>query len=795
MKIKNQDSSVNISGAQSSPSRFNIKASGVAFKILSSGLYTNKVRAIIRELSCNAHDAHIAAGKRDVPFELHLPTVFEPFFTVIDKGTGLAYCPRGCVACKGGTSLDSSCNICDGTGDYDQVTDIYTTYFESTKNNSNEYTGALGLGSKSPFCYTEIFSVTNTFNGEVRVYSCFLDAEGLPTTVLQTTTYAPERHNGLEVSFPVKQNDVWEFKNQAAKALELFDPAPIVNIELKINKAQYVSRGDEFGIRTMDCGLGKDVRAVQGPVAYKIGNIDISKLNENQQEILLMPLDLFFDIGDLSVAASRESLSNDTQTIANLLKVISRVREHLLIDVKKRLSSAKSYWEARVMLYSLSNSDEIGRIVGAARDSGDLDGSYKNFTFKNENPSINQLDYPDIVVSEFVRRYRGEDCNAHKNLLSYDLPSEEQTQLLAPEQIAKNYRIEFETKYSGVFFVINDIGFGAEKYVHQLVQRDKTYDQKLAYLITRENRKVPKEKIVSDGMKIIAQLGNPSFILASELRERYKAVYEKKETVKRDLLVFQENSHYRADRAGWRDAWLNGKDDPPELDSLKYYVVLKRLMPTTGAFYNAHDFSNFVKSTKMCGEFDLGDEKIYGVPEKYAKDLDDSWIELVGFVIGELKTVMTPKKEHMISLELNPISLEERIVEYIGKHKSLSADSPMQIFCNEYLSAKTYDKTKTKHLIRIISKTEYLGQYSIHNSIDFEKLCKSLRIMYPLLERIGYYDFMNIKETKQGVLDYINMIDERNRSKAASTDPGQTFAINPEVFVNEERTSHEEAIN
>ena len=42
---------------------FNIKRTSKAFQILSSGLYSNKILAIVRELSCNAWDAHVAAAK------------------------------------------------------------------------------------------------------------------------------------------------------------------------------------------------------------------------------------------------------------------------------------------------------------------------------------------------------------------------------------------------------------------------------------------------------------------------------------------------------------------------------------------------------------------------------------------------------------------------------------------------------------------------------------------------------------------------------------------------------------
>ena len=63
---------------------FRIRNSAKAFNILSSGLYANKVRAIVRELSCNAVDSHIAAGKQDTPFDVHLPNQHEPWFAILD---------------------------------------------------------------------------------------------------------------------------------------------------------------------------------------------------------------------------------------------------------------------------------------------------------------------------------------------------------------------------------------------------------------------------------------------------------------------------------------------------------------------------------------------------------------------------------------------------------------------------------------------------------------------------------------------------------------------------------------
>ena len=89
MKLHTESKTVTRGGIQSE-STFTIKTTAKAFDILSSGLYTDPITAIIRELSCNAYDAHVAAGKPDIPFEIHIPTRLEPYFSVKDDGIGLS---------------------------------------------------------------------------------------------------------------------------------------------------------------------------------------------------------------------------------------------------------------------------------------------------------------------------------------------------------------------------------------------------------------------------------------------------------------------------------------------------------------------------------------------------------------------------------------------------------------------------------------------------------------------------------------------------------------------------------
>lgn len=814
MKLAQEVGTVSIAGAVSAPSRFNITASKEAFKILSSGLYNNKILAIIRELSCNAYDAHVAAGIADQPFELHLPTTFEPTFLVKDHGTGLEYRVGGCDTCMGSgkvyvdeyaTSADRAtnrvevmCPSCDGTGDYDAVKELYCNYFSSNKSNSNLFIGALGLGSKSPFCYTEGFSVKNTYDGVTRVYSCFLNEEGMPAVLLQSIEQTPDAHAGVEVSFPVKQRDVWEFENQAARALEFFQPRPILNVEVNIREAEYVMRSERWGLRKND-KLGKQVRAIQGFVAYAVGDIDTSKLTDDQRDLLSLPLDLFFPIGELSVAASRESLSNDTHTVANILNALVKVKEHLLDDVKQQLAKVHSRWEARVLLYSLSNAQGIGKFISRAYSAGEFNGIYQGWTLTNQDPSINQIDFPHVKIFEYSKTWRGRGHRkAAKVELTEEIPTTTAQQL--PGFSKKRYDIYFSIQHEATSFVINDLGFGGDKYLTQLVQRDEEYKAGTAYLINRPGKDVTQEQVMADAYKIIEQLGNPPFLLMSELKERYKEVMRRDPSKVRDLLWWDTTNHIEKERnssrhntvpiAGWKAGWENAAGSkPPDPEELKFYVPIKKLVPMVGNFDCGYDFKQFVVAVRaLQEEFGLRDAVLYGVPERHLDDLDDTWVNFVGHVMAHIEAIMTPEREEQLSLHLNPFSSTQKwMLRKIGEDGLLPTTSPLHQFCNDYLAAEQNNKKNIADLAIIIAKAEALGVYKLQHTVDFNARWAVLKRIYPLLDEISEYHFRTEDRIKNATLDYINMIDARNAELILGV------ADNQLAFTFQEETEHANA--
>ena len=232
----------------------------------------------------------------------------------------------------------STCEECDGSGDYDAVKRLSCTYFASDKQETNDSIGGFGLGSKSPFAYlntrtqlgvneTGGFTITNRYEGKTYIYTAFVDEDGYPGVRLDATFDTPDMLNGVEVMFPVDPRDIWEFENKAKSVFEFFEPRPKFNKEIEIHTPTYSVKTAKWGMRTnANTVQGNGLRAIMGNVQYTVGNIDISRLSESQQKMVSMPIDLFFKIGELNPAVSREALQLDGGTIANILKSLTSCR-------------------------------------------------------------------------------------------------------------------------------------------------------------------------------------------------------------------------------------------------------------------------------------------------------------------------------------------------------------------------------------------------------------------------------------------------------------------------------------
>lgn len=291
---------------------FTIKPNGKAFRALIDGLYSNKVRSVIRELCSNAVDSHIEAGRADVPFLVTIPTSLDPTFRVRDYGVSLTH---------------------------DQVMNLYTTLFESSKETTNTQTGMLGLGSKSPFAYTDSFSVVAYLNGEKRVYLAYLETDGVPSITHVTTQPSPEP-DGIEVSFPAKRENVRDFQKEMQFVAMGYDTPPTVEgMDLKIPKPRM--KGNGWAVYPRDA-FGSDFSAHhfirQGSAVYPTDQPFPHISSYGWVTIVDIP------IGTAEVTTSREALSFDDDT----RRIVRQVRENAYLELKGQIDKAVAQAKSRI---------------------------------------------------------------------------------------------------------------------------------------------------------------------------------------------------------------------------------------------------------------------------------------------------------------------------------------------------------------------------------------------------------------------------------------------------------------
>lgn len=321
MKIHQEDNLILTNSTNEK--KFTIQASAKAFQILSSALYSRKIEAIIRELGCNAADSHTQAGCPERQFVVHLPNAWEPEFYVEDFGIGL---------------------------DADDVENIYTSYFTSTKTNSNDVTGGFGLGSKTPFSYCDSFNIRARKNGMEFHFNAFINMQGEPATTLlsQVATTEP---NGVRVSVPVKAADHHQFRTDAQTVYKWFANVPKIiggvanngeGVTVDNSKAMRLIKERSFWSEYSKDGWNKNsITVVMGNVAYLVPKVaETFATHFNPSEVKFFEhnsLFIQFEIGDLDVAASRETISFDEDTEKAFIKRVKEVIANFCAETQVKL--------------------------------------------------------------------------------------------------------------------------------------------------------------------------------------------------------------------------------------------------------------------------------------------------------------------------------------------------------------------------------------------------------------------------------------------------------------------------
>jgi hypothetical protein len=697
---------------------FKIKASAKAFSILSSGLYANKIRAIVRELSCNAVDSHVAAGKQDTPFDVHLPNDLEPWFSIRDYGIGLSH---------------------------EQVTQIYTTYFESTKTASNEFIGALGLGSKSPFAYTDNFTVTAIQGGKKGIYTAFINGQGVPS-IAQMMTEDTSEPNGVEVKFSVNDRyDYSKFRDEARQVYTYFKLRPVVvgYKDFQFHDVEYETKDIIPGVHS--CRGGHNSKAIMGNIAYPIDIPNAEKVLGDLRGLLGCALEFHFEIGELDFQASREGLSYIPQTIESIRKKLEEVNSALTVVLAKEADAIANEWERALFLQK-------------KKDSGLWSAAVTKYIIDNKPALINNADRWNFFIKNYVSV--SDLANQYNIIVSAFGHSGNST-------TTSNYKSEYDhvKQPDGTFtsihkwqfsidkgtrFVINDLKVGATeraKFHWKNTPKDKDDAHSQAvYVLSRNDKTKPMNT-----KAFFAAIHNPPeawIQIASSLKEKARVSGSLKNV---NILSLQERGsggYYRSKEMVWRDA---GKADSFDNSTTHYYLPLSGFNPIS-KLGNTFNVKTLFNDLKECGVERLRSKIIYGVRKSDLEFIQTqkNWINIEDHIAKELGAI---DNKLTMSLVLQAVD-SFNLLQYNNSIVSsvTTANSPYVKLVKQFEGFEKirYSEQSLKNLCRMYAKGT---TFNPQDTVDqFEAQCKEVSNRYPLLQYLR-------SAPNSEVSAYINLID------------------------------------
>lgn len=344
-------------GAEIVQGEFTIKATAKSFNILISNVYSDKVGAMLRELSANALDAHIENKCADKPFNVHTPNGFEPWFSVRDFGVSMSH---------------------------EFMLTKYTQAFYSSKSESNELIGAMGMGRLVGLAMTDNYVATCYQNGKKRQYQVFKGSNGIPQISFIGESESSEP-KGFEIKVSVPSQYHHEFAEKAAKIYRFFNPRPVISgARITIEDKEPIISGADW--KVFQSGYyTSGLTAIMGCYSYPIDN-SVIRYNQNLtnagKALLNTDIQVNFKIGDLDVNAGREGLSYDERTINNIVNKLNSVVEEIKAEITKKFADCKSVYEVHKLYSELGNTSIkflIDNVFGAS--SIDFQGKKVNLNY------------------------------------------------------------------------------------------------------------------------------------------------------------------------------------------------------------------------------------------------------------------------------------------------------------------------------------------------------------------------------------------------------------------------------
>jgi len=344
MKIENSPIFIETSSNFESH-KFGIDDLSMIFEILRSKLYSNPIGSIVREISCNARDAHREVGKENIPIEITLPNRLEPSFQVRDFGPGISK---------------------------ERMSNVFVKYTASTKRSDNYQNGGFGLGAKTPFSYTDSFTIITCVNGVKSTYAAYIDETKIGKVDLLSEINTDEC-NGTRIIVPVKPSDLNYFKDEVMRSLYFWkvkpllkgiSPEPIFNTNAGLD---ILVSGDGWELWTTNSSYSGNYLSILydtssaviliDDIPYRIRASDLGLNYEAShapyRNLLDKRLRLYFGIGELTLSANRENIHFDEKTQNIIKDRLKLIVDNICIEAQNKINKCNCLSDAEITLNDL----------------------------------------------------------------------------------------------------------------------------------------------------------------------------------------------------------------------------------------------------------------------------------------------------------------------------------------------------------------------------------------------------------------------------------------------------------
>lgn len=312
-------------------------------------LYSDPEMAVVREYATNAYDSHVEAGVNR-PIEVTLPTTLSPYLKIRDYGLGM---------------------------DIEDIRNTYSRYGTSTKRDTNDLVGTLGLGCKSALTYTNQFTLTAVKDGVCTQVSISRDEDGAGSMTI-VAEYETDNPSGVEISVPVKSHNA--FTGKAQYLFQFWAEGTVLVNGEEPKRVSGIELADDILIVDKDT-LEYSV-VVMGNVPYPV----TAYSSHNYRYVAFVP------IGAVQFTPSREALQMTPATKAVIEEIDQRIVDGKQGAIERLINAAGSRNEA--LLLSL----KFGRLF-----------SYKgtlNYGTEEIPSGLEAVDGEKFVtVNRFRRRY------------------------------------------------------------------------------------------------------------------------------------------------------------------------------------------------------------------------------------------------------------------------------------------------------------------------------------------------------------------------------------------------------